>query len=180
MFDSLSPSFGPSPLQRTGATTALLTSRSPVPRTGSPFQASGEISPGKNAVLRRTTAEFTPPGPWPSRLRGLLPARPARRRLVSGSCPSACGLRYRLPSYARSPLRSCRSLRFRWPDYGRTCTSKTAPMLGAQRKRTGPYDPVLLSSASPDAVLFVGKSSQTVWWKPARKDARTPEKPNLR
>ena len=134
MFDSLSPSFGPSPLQRTGATTALLTSRSPVPRTGSPFQASGEISPGKNAVLRRTTAEFTPPGPWPSRLRSLLPARPARRRLVSGSCPSACGLRYRLPSYARSPLRSCRSLRFRWPDYGRTCTSKTAPMLGAQQK----------------------------------------------
>jgi len=48
-----------------------------------------------------------------------------------------------------------------------------------KRKRTGPSDPVLLSSASPDAVLFVGKSSQTVWWKPARKDARTPEKPNL-
>jgi hypothetical protein len=52
-------------------------------------------------------------------------------------------------------------------------------MNSRKRKRTGPCDPVLLSSASPDAVLFVGKSSQTVWWKPARKDARTPEKPNL-
>ncbi len=27
----------------------------------SPFQAQGEISPGKNAILRRTTAGFTPP-----------------------------------------------------------------------------------------------------------------------
>ena len=113
----------------------LLTSRSPALSAGSPFQAQGEISPGKNAVLHRTAAGFTPPEPWPSRLRGLMPARPARHRLVSGSCPSAHGLRSRLPSHARSPSRSCRSLRSRWPDHGRTCTSKTAPMLGAHKKR---------------------------------------------
>src|SRR5580700_8310721 len=35
-----------------------LTSRSG--STPSPFQARGEISPGKNALLRCTTAEFTP------------------------------------------------------------------------------------------------------------------------
>ena len=29
----------------------------------SPFQAQGEISPGKNAILHRTTAGFTPPEP---------------------------------------------------------------------------------------------------------------------
>src|SRR5690606_20470324 len=45
----------------------------------------------KNAVLHRTTAGFTPPEPRPSELRGSLPARPARRRLGSGSCTSAHG-----------------------------------------------------------------------------------------
>ena len=38
----------------------LLTSRSG--SSPSPFQAQGEISPGKNAILHRTTAGFTPPG----------------------------------------------------------------------------------------------------------------------
>src|ERR1039457_3234386 len=37
----------------------LLTSRSG--STPSPFQAQGEISPGKNALLHCTTAVFTPP-----------------------------------------------------------------------------------------------------------------------
>jgi hypothetical protein len=67
----------------------LLTSRSG--SSPSPFQAQGEISPGKNAILPRATAGFTPPGPWPRELRGPLPARPARRRLISGSCSSARG-----------------------------------------------------------------------------------------
>ena len=67
----------------------LLTSRSGSPP--SPFQAQGEISPGKNAILPRTAAGFTPPDPWPRELRGHLPARPARQRLISGSCPSARG-----------------------------------------------------------------------------------------
>ncbi len=57
----------------------------------SPFQAQGEISPGKSAILPRATAGFTPPEPWPPELRSFMPARPARRRLVSGSCPSARG-----------------------------------------------------------------------------------------
>jgi len=55
----------------------------------SPFQARGEISPGKNAILPCTTAGFTPPDLWPQELRGSLPARPDRHRLLSGSCPSA-------------------------------------------------------------------------------------------
>lgn len=37
-----------------------------------------------------------------------------------------------LPSHARSPSRSCVSLRSLWSACGRTCTSKIAPMLGAQ------------------------------------------------
>jgi len=130
MLVSLSPPFGPSP-RVSGLLRPRLTSRSSAHRAGSPFQTQGEISPGKNAILHRTAAGFTPPGPWPSKLRGLLPARPARHRLVSGFCPSARGLRSRLPSHARSPSRSCRLLRSRWPDYGRTSTSRTAPMLGA-------------------------------------------------
>src|SRR5690606_19837379 len=75
-------------LRRSRLLRPLLTSRS---ASASPFQAQGEISPGKNAVLHRTTAGFTPPEPRPSELRGSLPARPARRRLGSGSCTSAHG-----------------------------------------------------------------------------------------
>jgi predicted AAA+ superfamily ATPase len=40
----------------------------------------------------------------------LLPAHPARQRLLSGSCPSARGLCSTLPPHARLPLRSCVSL----------------------------------------------------------------------
>ncbi len=51
-------SFGPlPPYQR--LLRPLLTSRSG--SAPSPFQAQGEISPGKNALLHRTTAAFTPP-----------------------------------------------------------------------------------------------------------------------
>lgn len=52
-----SSSFGPSP--RIRLLQPLLTSRSG--STPSPFQAQGEISPGKNAFLHRTTAGSTPP-----------------------------------------------------------------------------------------------------------------------
>ena len=77
----------------------------------SPFQAQGEISPGKNALLHHTTARFTPPDPWSQKLHGLLPARLGRHRLLSGSCPSAHDLRFTLPSHIRSPSCSCASLR---------------------------------------------------------------------
>ena len=87
----------------------LLTSRSG--SSPSPFQAQGEISPGKSALLHRTVAACTSPGPWPRELRGPLPARPARQRLISDSCPSARSLRSTLPPHARSPSRSCASLR---------------------------------------------------------------------
>ena len=66
----------------------LLTSRSG--STPSPFQAQGEISPGKNAILHCTTAGFTPPS-LTTRASRFLPARPDRRRLLSGSCSSARG-----------------------------------------------------------------------------------------
>ncbi len=62
------------------------------PRARRPFRPQAESSPGKNAVLHRTTAGFTSPELWSSQLRGPLPARPARRRLRSGSCTSAHGL----------------------------------------------------------------------------------------
>src|SRR5690606_23099593 len=86
-------------LRRSRLLRPLLTSRS---ASASPFRAQGEISPGKNAVLHRTTAGFTPPEPRPSELRGSLPARPARRRLGSGSCTSAHGFAPRfLPTVGR-------------------------------------------------------------------------------
>jgi hypothetical protein len=51
-------------------------------------------------------------------------------------------LRSALPPHTRSPSCSCASLHSPWSAYGRTCTSKIAPMLGAQRKRpasAGPF-----------------------------------------
>src|SRR5271154_2789541 len=51
---SFSPSFGP----RRSLLRPRLTSRAGW--TPSPFQAQGEISPGKNALLHRTTAGSTP------------------------------------------------------------------------------------------------------------------------
>jgi hypothetical protein len=107
----LSFSFGPSPSvfshgwPRLGLLRPLLTSRST--SSVSPFQAQGEISPGKNARLHHTTARFTPPDPWSQKLHGLLPACLGRRRLLSGSCPSARDLRFTLPSHNRSPSCSC-------------------------------------------------------------------------
>ena len=108
-------SFGPSSFwlcfisRRLELLRPLLTSRSSVAL--SPFQAQGEISPGKNALLHRTTAEFTPPKPWSQKLCGFMPARLARQRRLSGSCTSARNLRSTLPSHIRSPLCSCASLR---------------------------------------------------------------------
>ncbi len=72
--------------------------------------------------------------PWPQELRGFWPARPARQCLISDSCSSAHGLRSTLPLNSCSPFRSCASLRSLWPAYGRTCTSRSAPLPGAQKK----------------------------------------------
>jgi|GEM_PF-357299 len=62
------------PFARCRATRLLLTSRSG--SSPSPFPPQGEISPGKNAILHRTTPAFTSPDPWPQELRRSLPARP--------------------------------------------------------------------------------------------------------
>jgi hypothetical protein len=83
------PSFGPSPGREPRLLRPLLTSRSAHQRGASPFQAQSEISPGKNADLRCTTAGFTPPEPWSRELRDHWLARPARRRLISSFCSSA-------------------------------------------------------------------------------------------
>ena len=108
---SLSPSFGPSPpppkLRRATTTSADFSLRLP----SSPFQAQGEISPGKNIDLHRTTAGFTSPclghnsfaviarspcsAPPPirflfigPRLRSPLPSRRPRRPTLCGSLRS--------------------------------------------------------------------------------------------
>ena len=110
----------------------LLTSRSA--SSASPFQARGEITPGKNAILHRTTAAFTSPGPWPRELRSRLPARPGQRRLRCGSCTSAHGLRSTLPPHARSPSRSCASLASLSPARPRTSTRRSRPC-GAHKQK---------------------------------------------
>ncbi len=52
----------PSALRRVAPTTMASADFS-LRLVASPFQAQGEISPGKNAILPRTTAGFTPPDP---------------------------------------------------------------------------------------------------------------------
>jgi len=111
----------------------LLTSGSASAASG--FRPQGQISPGKNAILHRTTVAFTSPGPWPQELCSHMPARPGRRRLRCASCTSAHGLRSTLPPHARSPSRSCASLASLWPARPGTLTPKIAPMLGAHGKR---------------------------------------------
>jgi len=49
---------------------------------------------------------------------------------------------------------------------------------GGPKKKDRAFEALsFFSSASHDAVVLVGKSSQFFSWKPARKDARTSEKP---
>src|SRR3989344_3678493 len=100
-----------------------------------PFRAWGEISPDKNTDRHDTTAGFTPPllGHWSFAIS--CPLAPngtafSIRFLFVGS-----SFRFPLPSHARSPSRSCGSLPFEWPLQGRTCTSKSVPMLGVQQKK---------------------------------------------
>ena len=50
-----------------------------------------DLSLGKTCGLLRTSGGTTPPQPWLSELRGLLPARPPRQCLPSDSCSSARG-----------------------------------------------------------------------------------------
>jgi hypothetical protein len=102
--------------------------------TLSPFQARGGISPGKSRTPSPHSRRIYAASPWPQELRSFLPACPARQRLRCDSCPSTRGLRSTLPSHTRSPSCSCASLRSLWPARGRTCTPRSAPMLGAQEK----------------------------------------------
>ena len=142
----------------------LLTSGSTSSASG--FHPQGQISPGKNAILHRTTAASTPPDLWPQELCRRQPARPGRQRLISGSCPSAHGLRSTLPPHARSPSRSCASLASLWPAQPGTCTPKIAPMLGALSFRaSGPPFSTCVSQSpavlGPDtAVARVGPSPE--------------------
>ncbi len=59
--------------------------------TASPFQAQGEISPGKGSWLSPHNRRIYGPASWSRELRSQLPARPCQYRLVSDSCSSARG-----------------------------------------------------------------------------------------
>jgi len=76
-------------------------------------------------------------------LRRLALTTRASRSLARSPCSASPSMRFvfldsrfrsTLPPHARSPSRSCASLRSRWSTHGRTSTSKIAPMLGAQKK----------------------------------------------
>ena len=100
---TLSSPFGPSSdkagskriMHFVGLLWPLLTSRSAgrpnSAMPASPFQASGETSPGKNDDLPRTIAGSTPLPLGRKELRGQWSARPGPQRLVSGSCSSTHG-----------------------------------------------------------------------------------------
>jgi hypothetical protein len=77
----------------------------------SPFQARGEISPGKGRTPSSHNRRIYAASLWSQELCGFLPARPAWQRLLCGSCSSAHDLRSTLPSHTRSPSCSCASLR---------------------------------------------------------------------
>ena len=62
--------------------------------TPSPFQALGEISPGKTPRLSLHERRIYGPSPWSRELRGRLPARPEAARLTSGFCTSPRRSRY--------------------------------------------------------------------------------------
>ena len=79
----------------------------------------------------------------PPDLRHFALATRASRLLARSPCSAAPCIRFlsigsqfrsTLPPHGRSPFRSCASLRSLWPAHGRTCTSKSAPMLGAPKK----------------------------------------------
>ena len=113
----------------------------------SALQPQGEISPGKNAALPRTTAGFMPPRTRPRELCGHWPARPAGRRLLSGFCSSARGFAPRfLPAFGRpraAALRFTRRgqlvgglppprLRPCWAHHRKAQPSQVAPFLCRQ------------------------------------------------
>ena len=76
-------------------------------------------------------------------------AAPSIRFLSIGS-----QLRSTLPSHTWSPSCSCASLRSLWPAHGRTRTSKSAPMLGAQSR---PRRSGVLLRLEPSAPLATAK-----------------------
>ena len=153
---TLSSPFGPSSdkagskriMHFVGLLWPLLTSRSAgrpnSAMPASPFQASGETSPGKNDDLPRTIAGSTP--------------LPLGRRsfAVSGPLARSAAPRIRflfVDSRVRFTLRSayasrrtpCASLRSLRPGSGRTFTSKSSPMPGPPHKR----DPTGAPAGSP-------------------------------
>jgi len=88
----------------------LLTPRSVQGRT-SPFQAQGEVSPGKEHDPSPRDRRIYGNSPWSRELRGYVPARPARRRLTSASCSSARGFAPRFFHVGLAARRS--AVRFR-------------------------------------------------------------------
>ena len=74
----------------------------------------------------------------------------ASRFLARSPCSAAPCIRFlfigsqfrsTLPPHARSPLRSCASLRSLWSTRGGTFTHKSAPMLGAPKKKAPVREP---------------------------------------
>ena len=79
----------------------------------------------------------------PPDLRRLALTTRASRLFARSPCSAAPSIRFlfigsrfrsTLPPHGRSPFRSCASLRSLWSARGGTCTRKSAPMLGAQKK----------------------------------------------
>jgi len=107
-----------------------LTSRSMSPRR--PFRHKA-----RSPQVRTHSFPAQPPD-----LRHFALATRASRLLARSPCSAAPSIRFlsigsqvrsTLPPHGQSPFRSCASLRSLWPVHGRTCTSKSAPMLGAQK-----------------------------------------------
>ena len=69
----------------------------------------GQISPGKNMILPRTTAAFTIPQ-WSGRASSCCADSPWGSALICSFCSSARRFAVGLLSDARSPLRPCRRL----------------------------------------------------------------------
>ena len=104
----------------------------------SPFQAQGEISPGKVRTPSPHNRRIYTTSPWSRELRGYWPARPARQCLVSGSCysphPWGSPLRGQPAAVQNRSRRFCRRLAVYAPRFLPTVGHPSAVALHFTRR----------------------------------------------
>ncbi len=124
----------------------------------SPFQAQGEISPGKVRTPSPHNRRIYTTSPWSRELRGHWPARPARQCLVSGSCysphPWGSPLRGQSAAVQNRSRRFCRRLAVYAPRFLPTVGHPSAVALHFTRRDQ------LVAGLSPAGVPHAGRTNE--------------------